>query len=202
MNGSKEGVPTTDGDRFKARYVRLYMNGNSGGNASNHLVELEVYGEPNLRYSENLAEDATVSASGGITTNLDLVINGDKSSAEITYANLQAPQGWIQLDLGIKHHINNVALWRYAGRSYYNTVVMISPDENFAPNTTLVLWNGNGANGGRNGQAVTSWPGDGNGQTGVETHELPTGMDATYEETSAGKVFKVTKSKQCRRQMP
>jgi len=69
---------------------------------------------------------------------------------------------------------------------------MLSPDKNFAPDNTLVLWNGNGANGGKNGAAVTSWPGNGNGSTG--THTLPTGTDPAYNETADGKVFTVTDS--------
>ena len=198
LDGSTDGVPTANNNRFKSRYIRVYMNGSTAG-ATNHVIELEVYGEPKLPevpaepvYDTNLATRAGVSASAAVSSDrpINRVIDGNKTDNNYTDPGTDAQ--WIQLDLGIKHQVNNVALWRYTGRPYYNTVVMLSPDKNFAPDTTLVLWNGNGVNGGKNGAAVTSWPGDGNGQTG--THSIPEGTDASYNETADGKVFKVTDS--------
>lgn len=200
LNGSKDGVPTAENSRFKARYVRVYMNGSSAGQ-SNHLIEVKVYGEPRIEatpevtYDTNLATRAGTAVSTATSSDrpASKAIDGSKDINQYTDPGGNAGGAqWIQLDLGIKHQVNNVALWRYTGRPYYNTVVMLSPDKNFAPDTTLVLWNGNGANGGKNGAAVTSWPGDGNGSTG--THTIPEGTDPHYNETADGKVFKVTDS--------
>ena len=200
LDGSTDGVPTASNNRFKARYVRVYMNGSTAGE-TNHVIELEVFGEPRAEapaqgpvYNTNLAVNSGVSGSGGNSGRpFSRAVDGAKNDKN-NYTDLQDEgPGWFQIDMGVKHQVNNVALWRYYdNRSYYNTVVMISPDKNFAPDTTLVLWNANGANGGRGNQAVASWPGSGNGQTG--THTLPTGTDVRYNETADGKVFKVTDS--------
>ena len=98
---------------------------------------------------------------------------------------------WISLDMGAQHDVEKVVLYRYFdNRQYYNTVVLLSADENFSPESTLVLWNGNGTNGGKNNQEVSSWPGKGNGSMG-DTHSLPQGDQPTYSETKDGKAFSV-----------
>ena len=93
--------------------------------------------------------------------------------------------------MGAQHDVEKVVLYRYFdNRQYYNTVVLLSADENFSPESTLVLWNGNGTNGGKNNQEVSSWPGKGNGSMG-DTHSLPQGDQPTYSETKDGKAFSV-----------
>ena len=99
---------------------------------------------------------------------------------------------WIQLDMGAQHNVESLKLYRYwpDSRQYHNTVVMLFSDANFSPENTLVLWNANGANGGKNGKPIENWPGSGNGQSG-NTHTLPTGTDGTYAETADGHTFHV-----------
>lgn len=210
LNGSKVGVPTEEGENyFDARYVRVYMNGNQqyrdetmkdevNQGKSNHVIEVEVNGQPNLKDQvnyTNLATNSYVSVSGDTSSDRPASIVVDKVKNDPNkYADPGGSTGgahWIQLDMGVEHDVEKLVLYRYwqDGRKYYNTVVMLSPDENFSPESTLVLWNGNGNAGGRGGKPVTSWPGNGNGTTG--THTLPEGSEATYVETQNGKTFNV-----------
>lgn len=204
LDGDKVREKPGQDEYFDARYVRVYMNGSKvswgdNRNNSNHLVEVEVFGLPNLADppggSENLALRSAVSASNDSSGDraLSKAIDGSKDNCnEYTDpgANDGGPQ-WVELDLGMKQDVEKVVLYRYwnGGRSYYNTVVMLSPDKNFPAESTLVLWNGDGASGGRDGAAVAEWPGDGNGNKG--THSLPQGSQAIYQETSSGKTFNV-----------
>ena len=213
QNESKEGVPTAEDRTFAARYVRVYMNGANGTRgSSSHLKELKVMavvkpaegggeGGDDTETITNLASRASVSVSTATSGDrpASWAINGDKEANNFTdpgravEVNNNGEQGaqWIQLDLGIQQDVESVALWRYHadGRKYYNTVVLLSSDKNFTPETTLVLWNADSNASGRNETKVATWPGNGNGQTG--THTLPEGTDPTYGETSAGKTFMV-----------
>lgn len=202
LGTSSAQLPTNEeeNNRFQARYVRIYMNGHTRTNgqsfAENHIIELEVFGERNLKEQANytnLGRNSSITVSSAGTRGNAIAVDGNKSSAD-SYMDPGGNAGgaqWVQLDLGIEHNVEKVVLYRYWAdrRSYYNTVVMLSTDFDFSPENTLVLWNGNGVNGGRNSSAVDSWPGNGNGNT--VRHTLPQGTDAAYQETNAGKTFNV-----------
>ncbi len=212
LNGTKENIPTNEEGKntFDARYVRVYMNGNTtyenadmqkvkGRGMSNHVIEVQVMGYPNLKEQENYTNLATRSA-----IKLSKSSSGDRSPSIAIdkvkndpnkYTDPGANDGgaqWIELDMGVPHDIEKLVLYRYFGdgRAYYNTVVMLSEDKNFSPDSTLVLWNANGKNGGKNQNAVSSWPGNGNG-TNENSHTVPEGDDPSYNETRDGKTFHV-----------
>lgn len=127
-------------------------------------------------YSADISRDRVGHAVDGRTNNADNYSDpgGNTGGAH-----------WMQVDLGAPYKIGNVSLLRYwlDGRSYRDTVVMISKDENFAPESTLVLWNANK-------NADTAWNGNGNGQEG--THTIPVGSQEDYVETEVAKVLSVT----------
>lgn len=209
LDGSTSRPKPQENEYFDARYVRVYMNGHkrTNGNefAENHVVEVRAFGLERLGTpvdsSVNLALTSSVSVSGAVSgdRSMKTAVDGQKGNSN-NYTDPGGAAGgphWIELDLGIQHNIELVKLYRYwtDSRQYYNTVVMLSTDADFPADSTLVLYNGNGANGGRNGSAVTTWQGDGNGGQG--THTIPEGNDPTYAETADGKTFQVYDSTVC-----
>lgn len=82
---------------------------------------------------------------------------------------------WAQIDFGQIQKIREVKMLRYWGdsREYRDTVILLSENENFPADQTLVLWNSNR-------DENRKWPGNGNGQTG--SHSLPIGTDPLYKE--------------------
>lgn len=133
----------------------------------------------NKKVTSNVAE---------VTANpLARVTDGDVSSAAKFAELCNSKAGgdcYIQIDLGEKYNIYNVELFRYwaDSRKYFNTVIMLSNDVNFAAGSTRVIWNANTAASGKNGQALTSG----------DWSKVPTdGNDPLYSETSKGKKFYV-----------
>lgn len=118
----------------------------------------------------------------------------DGNTSKDNYADFGSNAQWMQVNLGALCQVDRVKMYRYQDRQYYNTVILLSPESDFPGDKTLVLWNANGTNGGKNSTAVTSWPGNINGSTGG-THTLPTGNEQTYTETVNGKEFTVYESR-------
>lgn len=191
---------------FEAQYVRVYMNGNYNDEADrpqNHVVELQVY-EPaeiiepveeieepeevveeeytNVEVSgENVALRKEVTYSAAISRDRNgHAVDGNKTNAH-NYADPGGNTGgahWMQLDLGNNYDIQFVKLYRHwlDNRAYNDTVILVSSEEDFAPEKTIVLWNAN--------RGEVTWPGTGNGQT--EGHTLPVGSQKNYIETADG----------------
>jgi hypothetical protein len=155
------------------RYVRLWSNGSSA-NASNHYVEVEVYGAgpaPSgaaVGAGNNLARGLTpVSSSSPSpygTGTLASIADGDKTSSN--YTDLGTGVVWTRLDLGQTYALNQVNLWHYFadGRSYHGVVVQVSTTPDFSSGVTTVF-NNDAANAAGQGA----------------------GRDAEYAETASGK---------------
>ena len=205
LNGNKDGVPTAENNTFAARYVRVYMNGNSLGGESNHLIEVKVMAiaqeEPQEPEEgviiDNLAQGKTVTGAPESSNNFVRVVDNNRNCQAGTYYETENTwEGWkdhngavwAQIDLGKVRDVSEVKMWRYFTdfRAYNDTVILLSPDENFADNTTLVIWNSNGNGGNDNDGAFWS-----NSQGSDETHTFNKGQDPLYIETSDGKTFPV-----------
>lgn len=200
LGESDAPLPSSEGPNyFAARYVRVYMNGNYSGNTvrpQNHIVELEVYAEENIVEApvveeetvvipeglENIALRKKTTYSRAISSDRNgQAVDGNKRDAH-NYSDPGGNQGgahWMQVDLGANYDIEYLRLYRHwlDNRAYNDTVIMVSSDEDFAANKTLVLWNANK-------NEAQQWPGKGNDQE--ENHTLPAGSQEDYIETADG----------------
>lgn len=133
-----------------------------------------------------LNKRVTASSDPNAANPLSRITDGDVSSAAKFSDPCKDPGGncYIQIDLEAEYNIYNVELFRYwaDSRKYYNTVVMLSNDVNFASGNTRVIWNANNEKAGRGGQALTG---------GIWSNVPVGGNDSLYTETSKGKKFYV-----------
>lgn len=145
------------------------------------IEPVEPSEEPEVIQAENVAPDSDILTSAATSSNrashaVDLNLE------EPNYSDPGGNDGgahWLQLDLGEEKSIEEVHLYRYweDGRTYNDTVILLSTNENFIPEETLVLWNANTSD-------ETTWPGTGNGAS--DGHTLPVGNDEAYAETADG----------------
>lgn len=189
---SEESLPANRGEEsYRARYIRVYMNGHkgAGGNenhAGSHIVEVDVNGMV-AKETENMAQSKKITSSHEPSTGnasmarpLSWIVDGNSTDLE-NYSDPGSNAGgevWVEIDLEAICKVSDVELFRYwqGNRRYHNTVVMLSKNENFADEDTLVLWNANNTSAGKNGAVMEG---------------VSEGKDTLYTETEKGKKFEV-----------
>jgi hypothetical protein len=147
-----------------ARYVRFWANGNTH-NSYDSWVEAQVFQTP-----RNLALGITPTFSGATSQNPAFATDGGTDTNAWVGLNT-AGKGWMQLDLGAQHTVNQIKLWQYwgNGRTYHDVIVQLSNDPTFATGVTTVFNN------------------DTDNSSG-----LGVGTDTEYPETSSGKSIAVS----------
>ncbi len=158
------------------RYVRILNNGSSVGKGG-HIVELEVYAYVPLT---NVALEKSTSINGSVQSDCpgSYAVDGNKSSyyyyAEIGRDTAQTATDpyYLQIDLGQEYEVEQLRLYRYwaDGRTYNDTVIVLSTTADFVAGTTTVVYNQDSEN-------FFGWG---------------TGTDTEYSETSAGKEILLT----------
>ena len=102
----------------------------------------------------------------------------DEDTNKANYVEMGDGPNWVQVDMGGVHKVEELQLWRYwgepDGRSYKDTVILLSPDKSFDPQKTLVVWNSS--------KGQINWPGD---------IRVPEGNDKNYVESQNGQKFSV-----------
>lgn len=186
---NKNDVQLNEDGTFNAKYVRIYSNGQATNNRSNnHFVEVEVYGKKVVRF-KNLTSGANVEVSNNPSSDrpASRVVDGNKDKNQ--YMQTATGAQWIQIKLASMSNINSINMWRYwdNSRMYKDVAILISPDEFFKPENTLVLYN--------SVASERNWA----TKSGFATVNLPLKDtlgydDSPYLETADGKSFTVTKA--------
>ncbi|MDX9974374.1 MAG: hypothetical protein RBU21_15420 [FCB group bacterium] len=92
----------------------------------------------------NLAKGKTVTASSDTTMGkLEQITDGDKEAYEKGVVELKPGKQWVQVDLGAKSEIFAVLMWHFFAydRVYFDVVVQVSDDPEFAKDVTTVYNN-------------------------------------------------------------
>ena len=165
---------------------------------TNGWVKMEI---GNLKFATDTVEPVTqrvnVASGGSVKLSGQRDISGrpafrftDEDTSKAKYVEMADGAQWVQVDMGQVHKIEELQLWRYwdepEGRSYKDTVILLSPDENFDPSKTLVLWNACS-----NPDSVT-WPAASQDNTIANNVNIPVGDEPIYPETQEGKTFSVS----------
>lgn len=161
----------SDRPLHSARYVRVYMNGNSV-DAYNHISELAVYARnrQNIAAGKPILESAASGQDAAVVTDGMVYASGD-SSRIFSYGSTNlGTEDYITLDLGASVDITEVRLWRTLNRAYHNTVIVLSDNNIFNDSDDCVIFNGDKAN----------------------TFGFGFGDDEEYQESVNGKSFYVT----------
>jgi len=91
----------------------------------------------------NLAKGKKVSASDNdpVVGTLDLVTDGDKEGDEGSWVELGPSKQWVQIDLEKEADISAVIVWHFHSqeRVYFDVVVQVSDDKDFAKDVTTIF---------------------------------------------------------------
>jgi len=91
----------------------------------------------------NLAKGKKVSASDNdpVVGTLDLVTDGDKEGDEGSWVELGPGKQWVQIDLEKDADISAVIVWHFHSqeRVYFDVVVQVSDDKDFAKDVTTIF---------------------------------------------------------------
>lgn len=114
------------------------------------IPNLESGAKPVLEFTApkgttNVAKGKTVTSSdpAPIIGDLTLVTDGDADGSDGCFVELAPGKQWVQIDLGEAHNIHKVLCWHYHKNSvvYFDVIVQLSDDPNFATGVTTIYNN-------------------------------------------------------------